>query len=105
MVTKKTPKKVIKEVEEIKPITTEDLILGNAPVKEVKKVVSYEDASITYKVTNLKTNNNPMIVTGEAIEVFIGSNNKEAREDLKNGAKVTITKDYNKNDEYKIEVV
>lgn len=106
MVTKKTPKKnIVKTIEEAKPTTAEDLILGNAPLKETKKVVSYEDPSIEYKVTNLRLNNEPMFVTGEVIEVFIGGNNLIARQDLKDGKKEVITRDYNNKDEYKIEVI
>lgn len=101
---KKPVKKPVKKVVEKKPATTEDLVLGNTPVEIVKSVIPYEDASITYKVTNLK-NNNVLECDGTLIETFIGSNNIVAREELKAGARVVITKDFNKNDEYKIEVI
>ena len=101
---KKPVKKPVKTVVEKQPATTEDLVLGNTPVEIVTSVIPYEDASITYKVTNLK-NNNVLECDGTLIETFIGSNNIVAREELKAGARVVITKDFNKNDEYKIEVI
>lgn len=97
-------KQTVKTVIEKKPATTEDLVLGNAPIETVRNVVSYEDPSIMYKVTNLK-NDNVIECDGSLVETFIGSNNLAARQDLIDGVKSVITKDYNKKDEYKIEVV
>lgn len=107
---KKTTKKVpIKQepitVIEQKEATTEDLVLGKPTETVIKQIYNYEASSVKYKVTNLMKNNNPTIVTGDVIETFIGSKNKEARNQLKSGAKAVITKDYNNKDEYKIEVV
>lgn len=101
----RTRKNISKKVEVETKLTDEDLILGKKVRKEVKTVISYEDESITYMVTNLKINNKPTKVTGDLIETFIGSNNIEARNALKDGAKCVITKDFKHNDEYKIEVV
>lgn len=105
MVEKKPVKKTVKKVVEKKVATTEDKILGNVVEDVVKTVVAYEDKSIKYKVTNLKVNNGAEIFDGTMIETFIGSNNKEARLELINGAKKVITKNGNGEDAYKIEVV
>ena len=99
--TKKAP---IKKVIEQKDATTEDLVLGNVVEDVLKTEVLYEDASVQYKVTNL-INNNVIECDGTLVETYIGSNNIQAREELKNGAKVVITKGYNNKEEYKIEVV
>lgn len=85
--------------------TIEDMVLGHEPQVEILEIYDYESHDIRYKVTNLKVKNKPSIVCGDVIETFIGSNNKEARQALKSGAKSVITKDYNKNNEYKIEVM
>ena len=58
-----------------------------------------------YKVTNLAVNNTPITVTGDLIETFIGSNNKRARQLLKQGAKKVISKDFDGKDNYKIEKI
>ncbi len=98
-------KKPVKKIIEKKTATTEDLVLGNETEVVEKIVVCYEAPEVQYRVTNLKVNNNPVVVTGDVIEAFLGAYNKEAREALKGGAKTVIAKDYHKNDEYRIEVL
>lgn len=99
MATKATKKIVETE------ITDEDLILGNAPKVTEKIIVDYESAERKYKVTNLSVKNKPVTVTGTLIETFIGTRNREAREELKNGALKVTTKDLRGNPTYKIEVI
>lgn len=101
MTTKKiaTKKKVTKEA------TLEDMVLGNEIKEEIKTIVTYEDNSIIYKITNLIVGNNPIEVRGDVIESFIGSNNKIARKELAEGAKKVITKDKNGKEEFLIEVM
>ena len=90
-------------IEEVQ--TTEDKILGNPKVVKTKVKKTYEDSSISYKITNLQVDNKPVIVTGELVETFIGCKNLKARNDLKDGTPEVITKDLNGNDMYKIEVI
>lgn len=108
MATKKTIKKideVTKLVEEEKPITEEDRILGEVPAKKIKKQFEYESPKVLYKVTNLILKNNPITVKGTNIETFIGSSNVEARKQLLNGVKSVITYNGDKKEHYKIEVI
>lgn len=85
--------------------TTEDLLLGKKPKEETNKTIDYEDKAIRYQVTNLKLNNNPIVICGNAVETFIGSKNSVARQKLISGEKVVFTLDTNGDEEYKIEVV
>lgn len=110
--TKKPQKKIVikaddkKSIVEIKKQPSEDdLIVGKTEEIEVKTELNYEHPSRLYKVTNLVVKNNPVEVTGEFIETFIGSLNLDAREALKGGAKEVITKDYHGNNQFKIEVI
>lgn len=110
--TVKTTKRVVKKVddltnivEEQKPITDEDKILGVNPVVETKKEFNYESPMVQYKVTNLVLKNNPITVNGAIIEAFIGSKNLKAREQLKEGVKEVITYNGDKKEQYKIEVL
>lgn len=112
MVTKKTTKRVVKKVnettnivEEQKPITDEEKILGVSPTVETKKEFNYESPTVQYKVSNLILKNNPVIVSGAVVEAFIGSNNIDARMKLKSGVKSVITYNGNKEEQYKIEVL
>ena len=96
---------VTKVVQETKVLTNEDKILG---VKEetVEKIeVEYNNPTIRYRVTNLEVENTPTIVTGDVVDMFIGSKNREARNELKAGAKKVITKNFYGKDLYKIEVI
>lgn len=108
----KTTKRIVKKVddltnivEEQKPITDEDKILGVNPVVETKKEFNYESPMVQYKVTNLVLKNNPITVNGAIIEAFIGSKNLKAREQLKEGVKEVITYNGDKKEQYKIEVL
>ena len=85
--------------------TDEDKILGIEPAEEVVKAVSYEDPTRKYKVTALHEGATPVIVNGGVIETFIGSTNRVARQELKEGAKSVITVDGNGKQAYKIEVI
>lgn len=112
MVAKKTTKRVVKKVnettnivEEQKPITDEEKILGVSPTVETKKEFNYESPTVQYKVSNLILKNNPVIVSGAVVEAFIGSNNIDARMKLKSGVKSVITYNGNKEEQYKIEVL
>lgn len=100
---KRTPIKT--KVTEVKKLTEEEQILGEKPVTIVKTSVDYENFERKYKVTNLEFNNTPVKVDGTVIETFIGSNNKEARKALKEGALEVITRDMNGKEIYKIEVL
>lgn len=96
---------VTKVVQETKVLTNEDKILG---VKEetVEKIeVSYDNPNTRYRVTNLEVENAPTIVSGDVVDMFIGSKNREARNELKAGAKKVITKNFYGKDLYKIEVI
>lgn len=86
-------------------ITEDELILGKKPEIKKELVINYESANIKYKITNLLAKNSPMIVDGSLVETFIGTNNKEVREQLKRGQKVAISKDKNNREMYKIEVI
>jgi hypothetical protein len=110
--TVKTTKRVVKKVddlinivEEQKPITDEDKILGVNPIVETKKEFNYESPMVQYKVTNLVLKNKPITVNGAIIEAFIGSKNLKAREQLKEGVKEVITYNGDKKEQYKIEVL
>jgi hypothetical protein len=110
--TAKTTKRVVKKVddltnivEEQKPITDEDKILGVNPVVETKKEFNYESPMVKYKVTNLVLKNKPITVNGAVIEAFIGSKNLKAREQLRAGVKEVITYNGDKKEQYKIEVL
>lgn len=98
-----TIKKTTKKVKEV--LTDEEKILGK--VAEVKTVteIKYESPEIQYKITNLAVKNNPIIISGDVVETFIGSGNVVQREALKQGAKEVITKDGNGRELYKIEVI
>ena len=110
--TVKTTKRVVKKiddltniVEEQKPISDEEKIMGVNPVVETKKEFNYESPKVRYRVKNLILNNNPITVTGDIIEAFIGSSNITAREQLKEGVKEVITYNGDKKEQYKIEVL
>lgn len=98
-----TVKKEVKKVKEV--LTDEDKILGKTPEIKTVVTVKYESPDIKYKITNLVTKNNPIIITGDLVETFIGAGNLKEREELKRGAKEVITKDGNGNEMYKIEVL
>lgn len=101
-----TTKKVLtKKVTVHKEATTEDLILGNEVVDEVKTVKNYEDSSVLYRVTNLVVKNNPITITGDVVETFIGADNKTARECLIRGEKSVTTRDKAGKELYLIEVL
>lgn len=115
-ITKKTNKKpqlkkvVTKKIDDttvevVKPITDEEKIFGAQPETVLEKNINYESPKINYKVTNLKVNNHPTVVSGEFIETFIGISNLQAREALKRGVKMVITLDNEGNDAYKLEVL
>lgn len=90
----------------IKQIATdEDKILGNNVKDEVKTIFDYENEARMYKVTNIKLNNGVNYFNGKVIESFIGSNNKNAREQLLKGEKIVYTKNGNNEVTYKIEVI
>lgn len=107
--TKKNQK--IKETREVdyieveKNLTDEEKIMGEIPTTVREKIVNYESPKILYKVTNLILNNNPMTVSGQFIESFIGSNNIEARKQLKRGETTVITNGADGKEAYKLEVV
>ena len=110
--TTKTTKRVVKKVddltnivEEQKPISDEEKIMGVSPVVETKKEFNYESPKVMYKVSNLLLNNNPITVTGDIIEAFIGSRNQEAREQLKRDVREVITYNGDKKEQYKLEVL
>lgn len=103
VVNKKTAQ--INEVVSETVVTEDELILGKKPEIKKELVINYESSDIKYKITNLLVNNNPMIVDGSLVETFIGTNNKDVREQLKRGQKVVISKDKNSRDNYKIEVI
>ena len=96
-------KKIIETTFE--PISDDDKILGKEPEKKQFVKTNYEAADRVYKITNLRVGNKPVIVSGNHVETFIGSNNKAARILLKQGTEKVVTKDYDGNDEYIIEVV
>lgn len=115
MATKKaktTMKKAIKELEKEvvlkeEKLSEDELILGVQPQKSVVREFDYENENAKYKVTNLLfEETTPTIVTGDVIETFIGSRNKEARYALKKGEKEVITYEHFTNKPmYKIEVI
>ena len=98
-------KRATKTVITKKEPTTEDLLLGKETKEETNKIINYEDKAICYQITNLKLNNNPIVICGNAVETFIGSKNSVARQKLISGEKVVFTLDTNGDEEYKIEVV
>lgn len=109
---KKTTKRVIKVVDENTEIvekktelSDEDKILGKKESVITGLNVKYESPSIMYQITNLELNNGSIVVSGDLVETFIGSNNIEARKALKGGAKEVTSKDVNGKDLYKIEVI
>lgn len=85
--------------------TNEDKILGKQKDDTVSLNIDYESPKRKYRITNLVVKNNPVIVTGDVIETFIGCKNKEARQDLIDGMTKVITKDIQGEDLYKIEVI
>ena len=112
LTTKKPQKKVVKVIDEDTKVVQEtpvlsddDIFLGKKEETVTKIELNFESPERFYKVTNLEIKNKPVIVTGEFIESFIGSNNDIARRELKNGAKEVTTNDVNGKKLYKIEVV
>lgn len=101
----KKKEKKVKMIEVETELEDEELILGKS--REVYKItiINYENPEVLYKVTNLKLKNNPMFISGQFIESFIGSNNIEARRLLKRGEKIVVTKDADGEDYYRIEVI
>ena len=102
-------KKVIKVVDENTDIvetktelTALDKIKGVKQNTTTELRVKYENPDILYKVTNLSLNNKPIIVPGDLIETFIGSNNLEARNALINGENEVTAKDINGEPLYQI---
>ena len=100
-----TKRPIKKRVVETKKLTDEEKILGEKPVTKTLVSVDYESENAKYQVTNLEYGNTPVVVNGTVIETFIGSNNREARKALKEGAKEVITRDMNGKEIYKIEVI
>ena len=99
-----TDKKTKKVVKRHIP-TDEEMILGTIPEEQIVKSVSYEDVTRKYKVTATHEGATPVIVNGTVIEAFIGSYNRQAREDLKEGAKKVTTLDGDGKKAYVIEVI
>lgn len=85
-------------------VTEDDLILGAKDEVFTVEVVDYQHKKVKYKITIL-ANDRKITADGQSIDFFIGSKNKEAREQLKSGAKKVYTKDSAGNEIYKIEVV
>lgn len=98
-------KKIVEMIEVETKLTDEEKILGKSTEKTKEFVINYESPDILYKVSNLVLNNNPMYVTGQFIESFIGNSNIEARKQLKKGEKEVVTKDADGHEAYKIEVI
>ena len=88
-----------------KTLTDDEKILGVQPDPETTKAVNYESIDKKYKVTSFIDGTTPVFVNGTVIETFIGSTNKNAREQLIDGAKEVITLDGNGKEAYKIEVL
>lgn len=88
----------------IKKVSTEELILGGKNIVEEIKTVDYQNKKKKYKITIL-SNMRVITADGQSIDFFIGSKNREARENLKNGDKTVFVKDNANNNMYKIEVV
>lgn len=85
--------------------TDEEKILGSKPESCIDKEIDYENSTRRYKVTNLVVENNPVEITGDLIETFIGTNNLDARKSLQEGANEVITVDKYGKELYKIEVI
>ena len=86
-------------------LTDEEKIFGKAPEIVEQVTIDYENPNKKYRITNLEVKNAPVIISGDLVETFIGSDNLEARKQLIRGAKEVITVDNFGKKLFKIEVI
>ena len=94
---------VIEEVKELKPLTTEERLLGvKAPERIITKI-DYRNPQRFYNVF-VCSNNRTITVNGIELGAFLGLQ-YEAKKELENGAKFVELKNRDGKLEYKIEVL